>query len=71
MGRNDAKARTIKQYLKKLLEMLWERGEGFSGKRPFRNSGWEYDLEKVLQKHDPNLSREQINSLIFEAIKAL
>jgi hypothetical protein len=31
---------TIRDYLRILLETLWEEGEGFSGKRPFGNSGW-------------------------------
>lgn len=35
---------TVREYLVSLLEALWEEGEGFSGKRPGRNSGWEYDL---------------------------
>lgn len=39
---------TIGGYLIKLLETLWNEGEGFSGKRPFGNSGWEYDLYKPL-----------------------
>jgi hypothetical protein len=39
---------TIGGYLIKLLETLWEEGEGFSGKRPFGNSGWERDLYKPL-----------------------
>lgn len=39
---------TIKEYLKKLLKQLWLEGEGFSGKRPFGNSGWQYDLYKPL-----------------------
>ena len=39
---------TIKEYLKELLVSLWEQGEGFSGKRPFGNSGWEWDLYKPL-----------------------
>ena len=39
---------TIKEYLKRLLLTLWEEGEGFSGKRPFGNSGWDYDLYAVL-----------------------
>jgi len=41
---NDAGATTIREYLVKLLEMVWEEGEGFDGKRPFGNSGWEMDL---------------------------
>lgn len=39
---------TIRQYLHRLLQMLWAEQEGFSGKRPFGNSGWSYDLYKVL-----------------------
>lgn len=39
---------TIRDYLYKLLETLWLEGEGFSGKRPFGNSGWEYDLFEPL-----------------------
>lgn len=39
---------TIRTYLWRLLETLWSEGEGFSGKRPFGNSGWEFDLYKGL-----------------------
>lgn len=39
MGENDADASTIKSYLLSLLTELWSKGEGFSGKRPFGNSG--------------------------------
>lgn len=35
---------TFREYFRKLLAVLWEDGEGFSGKRPFGNSGWELDL---------------------------
>lgn len=39
---------TIREYLRELLVTLWCEGEGFSGKRPFGNSGWERDLYKPL-----------------------
>jgi hypothetical protein len=39
---------TIREYLCELLLTLWREGEGFSGKRPFGNSGWQYDLAPVL-----------------------
>ena len=39
---------TVRDYLRTLLMTLWEEGEDFSGKRPFGNSGWEYDLYKPL-----------------------
>ena len=50
MQENDSGADTIKGYLKALLFTLWDEGEGFSGKRPFGNSGWENDLAFALVK---------------------
>jgi len=50
MQENDASAETVKDYLIKLMLVLWEEGEGFSGKRPFGNSGWQYDLYTALAK---------------------
>lgn len=39
---------TIREYLIALLDRLWDELEGFSGKRPFGNSGWEYTLAVPL-----------------------
>lgn len=39
---------SIRDYFKRLLSTLYEEGEGFSGKRPFGNSGWEGNLELPL-----------------------
>lgn len=39
---------TIREYLRHLLETLWVEGEGFSGKRPFGNSGWQYYIYQEL-----------------------
>ncbi|TDD37844.1 hypothetical protein E1287_07240 [Actinomadura sp. KC06] len=50
MGENDAGAATIREYLTALLTALWSTGEGFSGKRPFGNSGWDWDLIAALAK---------------------
>jgi len=41
LGPNDVGAGTIGEYLGYLLLKLWEEEEGFSGKRPFGNSGWQ------------------------------
>lgn len=41
---------TVRDYLRTLLETLWNKGEGFSGKRPFGNIGWEYELYIPLIK---------------------
>jgi hypothetical protein len=48
LGDNDAGAATVRDYLIKLLGEVWKDGEGFSGKRPFGNSGWEYELYRPL-----------------------
>lgn len=50
MQENDSGAYTIKGYLKALLFTLWDEEEGFSGKRPFGNSGWTSDLATALVK---------------------
>ena len=41
---------TIREYFRELLTTLWEEKEGFSGKRPFGNSGWEYEVHIALAK---------------------
>ena len=51
MEENDAEATTIREYLKELLLMVWEQDESFSGKRPFGNSGWKYDIYRTLATH--------------------
>lgn len=80
---NDANASSVKEYLKMLLTVLWEEGEGFSGKRPFGNSGWEYELYKPLVEHGAVegsldldgyvqfVNKERADELIFEAIEML
>lgn len=50
MQPNDAEAATVGEYLCKLLELVWIEGEGFSGKRPFGNSGWKYEVYPALIK---------------------
>lgn len=47
---NDSGETTVRGYLTELLATLWREQEGFSGKRPFGNSGWEYDLYAPLLK---------------------
>lgn len=42
---------TLREYFKKLLIALWEEEESFNGKRPFGNSGWQYDVYTALIKH--------------------
>jgi hypothetical protein len=48
MTANDANAETVGAYLKALLIGVLTETEGFSGKRPFGNSGWIWDLYRPL-----------------------
>jgi len=68
---NDSGADTVKGYLKALLFTLWDEDEGFSGKRPFGNSGWEYDLTDALIDKKLAQAPSQAKKLIFKAIQAL
>jgi hypothetical protein len=47
---NDSGASTVRGYLIALLRVVWRETEGFSGKRPFGNSGWQYDVYEPLVK---------------------
>lgn len=83
MEQNDSGADTIKGYLIALLDKLWEEEESFSGKRPFGNSGWSFDLYKPLvvagavngkldsDGYLEDVDSDAANKLIFEAIAAL
>lgn len=43
-------AMTVRQFFIALLAKLWKEEEGFNGKRPFGNSGWQRDVEAALIK---------------------
>lgn len=45
----DTDSATIREYFCDLAYQLWRDGEGFSGKRPFGNSGWQYAIETALE----------------------
>ncbi|MBN9415998.1 MAG: hypothetical protein J0I12_11205 [Candidatus Eremiobacteraeota bacterium] len=49
---NDAKAKSIGEYLSRLLCGVLVEQEGFCGKRPFGNSGWTRELHMALVKAD-------------------
>ena len=48
MLENDVNAHTVGEFLKELLLQLWSEAEGFSGKRPFGNSDWQYQVYASL-----------------------
>jgi hypothetical protein len=83
---NDADAATVRDYLIALLHEVWREEEGFSGKRPFGNSSWQFDLyvpmararwiELTLDEDGyiddfPIEARHRADSLIYAAIHAL
>lgn len=47
MEPNDSGYATVGGYLTALLATLFWEGEGFSGKRPFGNGGWESDVARA------------------------
>jgi hypothetical protein len=83
MRENDAGAETVRGYLKELLRTLFEEGESFSGKRPFGNSSWEYELyyaladaKAITAEFDEegefiDFDEDGARKLIFEAIESL
>lgn len=83
MEKNDSGAKTIGGYLRALLKELWQEGEGFSSKRPFGNSGWEYELYNALVTAKAvkgevdeygdlvNFDQDAANKLIFKAIASM
>lgn len=80
---NDSGASTVRGYLVALLAELWREEEGFSGKRPFGNSSWQYDIyvpmvtagmiSGRLDEHGyaEELDDRAADALILAAIKAL
>lgn len=80
MDENDAEAKTIGEYLRNLLLAVWQEKEGFSGKRPFGNSSWEYELVALVKAgikigvidefgDVESVDEEQLDSLITNAIR--
>lgn len=70
---------TYRKYFNDLLTQLFSEGEGFSGKRPFGNSGWDYGLTLGLvqigavagdYEEGPDDIAEA-NQFIFDMIDAL
>ena len=71
MQPNDAKAETIRDYLKALVRKVYEEDEGFDGKRPFGKSGWWTELYEAIENSGINCAEESCNDLIHLAIDAL
>ena len=65
---NDAEAKTVREYLCRLLLKVWHEDEGFSGKRPFGNSGWTYELTEPLVEVGIADDTNHADTLLTEAI---
>lgn len=50
MAGNSAGAATVGEYMKTLLATVWREGECFSGKRPFGDSSWQFEVYEALVK---------------------
>jgi hypothetical protein len=80
MRENDAFAATVADYLVALLKTLWREEQGFSGKRPFGNSSWQWEVYESLGEaglievtydewEEPKLAdRPAVDKVIEEAI---
>ena len=66
---NDAEAKTVREYLVALARTVWEEGEGFSGKRPFGNSGWEHEVYNSLEAF--GLPSEMGHEMVMAALDEL
>ncbi len=74
---------TLREYFKLMLKTLWEKGEMFSGKRPFGQSNWKSEVYEAIGRagflsfdFDPeNLvmiaDKQKANALIIDAIGRL
>ena len=83
MPPNDVNAPTVRAYLVAILDQVWREREGFSGKRPFGNSDWDYALYAALGAsgyimydqdqygYAGDVDREAGDELIAAAIEAL
>ena len=68
---NDAGASTVRHYLWCLLHAVWTEEEGFNGKRPFGNSGWQHEVTgPLIEAHlcEPDEADEFVQELIAFAL---
>lgn len=64
---NDAGASSVREYLAKIIQEVWMWEDSFSGKRPFGNSGWKWDVYQALIDNDVvQTSDGTLDTLIVE-----
>lgn len=57
---------TLRQYFYDLMSTLWCEQDGFDGKRPFGNSGWDYEIYKPLVQAGLVKGRIDVDGYIAE-----
>lgn len=62
---------TLATYLQDLLHTLWVEEEGFSGKRPFGNSYWQYEVYEALIQAGLIDDDDAGEQLVLAAIKKI
>lgn len=70
---NDAGAPTVRAYLIELLTEVWVEEEGFNGKRPFGNSGWQNEVYSAMFRQGivADEDYDAAEELVLAAIKLL
>lgn len=80
---SDGTSMSLRDYLIKLLTTLWKEEDQFSGKRPFGNSGWQYDVYAALIQANlvegaldedgyvESINHKQADKLVLDAITRL
>lgn len=67
---DGAPAKSVREYLSKLLTMIIDEKEGFDGKRPFGNSDWfDNDLLSPLSIEFPEYDEAHLENLIIFSLK--
>lgn len=61
---------SIKQYFQKIIFTLWEDPESFSGKRPFGDSGWAFDIICTVEEKT-RLTYTESKLLLSKALTSL
>lgn len=67
MGPNDANADTVGDYMNRLAAAVWQEDEGFSGKRPFGDSGWFHQVYDAF----PGIADNDVQQRVALALDAI
>lgn len=61
---------SIKKYFQKIIFTLWEDPESFTGKRPFGDSGWAFDIISTVEEKT-GLTYTESKLLLSKALTSL